>query len=77
MRTVRQTNYFTLVSLIGQLRNGLCAKWVVLDYYRDFCENRKIYCLEDDFEQAIANENEEEMAKWLRTNVEYATSYYD
>lgn len=77
MRTVRQTNYFTLVSLIGQYRKGLGKFLTALDYYIDYCENRKIYELEKDFTNVVINGTDEELAKWLSTYVENAISYYD
>lgn len=34
----RQTNYFTLVSLIGQYRRGMGKFLTALDYYIDYCD---------------------------------------
>lgn len=77
MKTVRQTNYITLVSLIGQFRKGYGKFITAFDYYLDYCENRKIYSIPDEFSKVVANGTDGELDKWLRINVENATSYYD
>ena len=73
----RKTNYFTLVSLIGQFRRGLWKFLTALDYYIDYCENKKIYEYAGDFTKVVVNGTDEELAKWLSTYVENAVSYYD
>ena len=77
MKTVRQTNYITLVSLIEQYRKGLGKFLTAFDYYIDFCENRKIYDLPDEFTKVVVNGTDEELEKRMQTNVENAISYYD
>ena len=77
MKTVRQTNYITLVSLIEQYRKGLGKFLTALDYYIDFCENRKIYELTDEFTKVVVNGTDEELEKRMQTYVENAISYYD
>lgn len=77
MKTVRQTNYITLVSLIGQYRKGLGKFLTALDYYIDFCNNRKIYELPDEFTKVVVNGTDEELGERMRINVENAVSYYD
>lgn len=77
MKTVRQTNYITLVSLIEQYRKGLGKFLTALDYYIDFCENRKIYELSDEFTKVVVNGTDEELEKRMQTYVENAISYYD
>lgn len=77
MKVKRQTNYFTLVSLIGQYRRGMGKLSTALDYYVDYCENRKIYELEKEFVNVVMDGTDEELAKWLWTYVENAVSYYD
>ena len=77
MKVVRQTNYITLVSLIEQYRKGLGKFLTAFDYYIDFCENRKIYDLPDEFTKVVVNGTDEELEKRMQTNVENAISYYD
>ena len=77
MKTVKQTNYITLVSLIEQYRKGLGKFLTAFDYYIDFCENRKIYDLPDEFTKVVVNGTDEELEKRMQTNVENAISYYD
>lgn len=77
MKTVRQTNYITLVSLIEQYRKGYGKFLTALDYYIDFCENRKIYELPDEFSKVVAGGTDEELEERMRINVENAISYYD
>lgn len=77
MKTVRQTNYLTLVSLIGQYRKGYGKFLTALDYYIDYCENRKIYELEKEFTNVVVNGTDEELEKRMQTYVENAISYYD
>lgn len=73
----RKTDYATLVHLIEQYRKGLGKFITALDYYIDFCENRKIYELEKDFTKVVVNGTDEELEKRMQTNVENAISYYD
>lgn len=73
----RQTNYATLVWLIEQYRKGLGKFLTALDYYIDFCENRKIYEYAGDFTKVVVNGTDEELEKRMQTNVENVISYYD
>lgn len=73
----RQTNYTTLVWLIEQYRKGYGKFLTALDYYIDFCDNRKIYDLPDEFTKVVVNGTDEELEKRMQTNVENAISYYD
>lgn len=73
----RQTNYATLVWLIEQYRKGLGKFLTALDYYIDYCENRKIYELEKEFTKVVVNGTDEELEERMRINVENAVSYYD
>lgn len=77
MKTVRQTNYITLVSLIEQYRKGYGKFLTALDYYIDFCNNRKIYDIPDEFTKVVVNGTDEELEKRMQTYVENAISYYD
>ena len=73
----RKTDYATLVGLIEQYRNGNGKFLTALDYYIDFCDNRKIYEFTDDFTRVVINGTDEELEKRMQTNVENAISYYD
>lgn len=73
----RKTDYATLVGLIEQFRNGNWKFLTALDYYIDFCENRKIYELEKEFTKVVVNGTDEELEKRMQTYVENAISYYD
>lgn len=73
----RKTDYATLVWLIEQYRKGLGKFLTALDYYIDFCENRKIYDLPDEFTKVVVNGTDEELEKRMQTYVENAISYYD
>ncbi len=73
----RQTNYATLVWLIEQYRKGVGKFLTALDYYIDFCNNRKIYELPGEFATVVANGTDEELEERMRINVENAVSYYD
>lgn len=73
----RQTNYATLVWLIEQYRKGLGKFLTALDYYIDYCENRKIYEFEKEFTKVVVNGTDEELEERMRINVENAVSYYD
>lgn len=73
----KKTDYATLVWLIEQYRNGVGKFLTALDYYIDYCENRKIYELEKEFTKVVVNGTDEELAKWLSAYVENAVSYYD
>lgn len=73
----RETDYTTLVWLIEQYRKGVGKFLTVLDYYIDFCDNRKIYELPDEFSKVVASGTDEELEERMRINVENAISYYD
>lgn len=73
----KKNNYATLVWLIEQYRKGLGKFLTALDYYIDFCENRKIYDLPDEFTKVVVNGTDEELEERMRINVENAISYYD
>lgn len=73
----RKTDYATLVGLIEQFRKGNWKFLTALDYYIDFCENRKIYELEKEFTKVVVNGTDEELEKRMQTYVENAISYYD
>lgn len=73
----RQTSYATLVWLIEQYRKGVGKFLTAFDYYIDFCENRKIYDLPDEFTKVVVNGTDEELEERMRINVENAVSYYD
>lgn len=73
----RKTDYITLVHLIEQYRKGLGSFLTALDYYIDFCENRKIYELADSFTKVVVNGTDEELEKRMMDYVENAISYYD
>ena len=73
----RKTDYATLVWLIEQYRKGYGKFLTAFDYYIDFCENRKIYDLPDEFTKVVVNGTDEELEKRMQTNVENAISYYD
>ena len=69
--------YATLVGLIEQFRKGYGKFLTAFDYYIDYCENRKIYDLPDDFTKVVVNGTDEELEKRMQTYVENAISYYD
>lgn len=73
----RETNYITLVGLIEQYRKGAGKFLTALDYYIDFCENRKIYELTEQFTNVVVNGTDEQLENRMMTNVENAISYYD
>jgi len=73
----RKTDYATLVWLIEQYRKGVGKFLTAFDYYIDFCENRKIYDLPDEFTKVVVNGTDEELEERMRINVENAISYYD
>lgn len=73
----RNTDYITLVELIGQFRKGLGKFLTAFDYYYDYCETRKIHMLADEFCTVVANGTDDELYDWLTINVMNAVSYYD
>lgn len=73
----RKTDYATLVGLIEQYRKGYGKFLTALDYYTDFCDNRKIHDLPDEFTNVVVNGTDTQLENRMKIFVENAISYYD